>query len=67
MAVACLVPPANGLMVEEIVARVVESGDSWVSVTKFEDQSVVRACVTNGCATAADIDRLATQLITLTN
>lgn len=66
MAVACLVPPTNGLSVEELVARVVESGDSWVSVTKFEGQSVLRACVTNGHATTADIDRLAKQLITLT-
>jgi glutamate/tyrosine decarboxylase-like PLP-dependent enzyme len=65
MAVACLVPPVNSLPAEEIVARVVESGDSWVSVTKFEGQSVVRACVTNGRATSADIHRLATQLITL--
>ena len=66
MAVACLVPPTNGLSVEELVARVVESGDSWVSVTKFEGQSVLRACVTNGHATTADIDRLSKQLITLT-
>ena len=67
MAVACLVPPANSLTVEDIVGRVVESGDSWISVTKFEGQSVVRACLTNGRATSADIHRLATQLISLTS
>jgi glutamate/tyrosine decarboxylase-like PLP-dependent enzyme len=67
MAVACLVPPARCLTVDEIVARVVESGDSWVSATKFEGQSVVRVCLTNGCTTAADIHCLANQLVTLTS
>ena len=63
MAVACLIPPESGPSVEELVADTVSSGDSWVSVTKFEGNSVLRACVTNGRTTEADIDRLAEMLI----
>ncbi len=63
MAVACLIPPESGPSVEELVADTVSSGDSWVSVTKFEGNSVLRACATNGRATDADIDHLAELLI----
>jgi glutamate/tyrosine decarboxylase-like PLP-dependent enzyme len=65
MAVACLVPPQSAPPVEELVNRIVASGDAWVSLTKFEGRSVLRVCATNGRTTAADIDRLAAQLIAL--
>ena len=63
MAVACLIPPKSSPSVEEMVADIVSSGDSWVSVTKFEGNSVLRACATNGRTTEADVDRLAELLI----
>lgn len=63
MAVACLIPPENGPSVEELVTSIVSSGDSWVSATKFEGDSVLRVCTTNGRTTEDDIDRLAEQLI----
>ncbi|NNF16081.1 MAG: pyridoxal-dependent decarboxylase [Gammaproteobacteria bacterium] len=58
MAVACLIPPPGGESVEECVARIVASGQAWVSVTQFESQPVVRICITNGRTSSADIDAL---------
>jgi glutamate/tyrosine decarboxylase-like PLP-dependent enzyme len=63
MAVACLVPPDSSIPVNELVDRVVASGNSWVSMTRFEGQAVVRACATNGTLTEPDVDQLVAELI----
>ena len=56
VAVLCLTPPAGAVPdVRTIVARVVASGRAWVSLARFEGQNVVRACITHGQATPADI------------
>jgi len=55
LAVVCLAPPEGSATVPEIVARVVAGGRAWVSAAAFEGQPVVRACVTHGETTAADI------------
>ena len=63
MAVACLVPPKCSVSIEELVKRVVSAGSSWVSVTRFEGQEVIRVCATNGNLSEADVDQLVTDLI----
>ena len=63
MAVACLVPPGNSIAVNDLVDRVVAAGNSWVSMTRFEGQAVVRACATNGNLTESDVGQLATDLM----
>jgi hypothetical protein len=55
LAVVCLVPPPGSPPVREIVARVLATGDAWISAAKFEGQDVIRACVTNGETTGRDI------------
>lgn len=56
LAVVCLIPPAGSLPVKTIVARVVSSGAAWVSVGRFAGQDVIRACITNGETSEADIE-----------
>ena len=63
MAVACLVPPEQSVSIQELVERVVGAGSSWVSVTRFEDQEVIRVCATNGKLSEADVDQLVTDLM----
>ncbi len=60
LAVVCLVPPAGSP--EAVVAEVVKSGLAWVSVASHEGQKVVRACITNGMTTRADVLALADAL-----
>jgi glutamate/tyrosine decarboxylase-like PLP-dependent enzyme len=59
LAVVCLLPPAGARPVSDIVARVLASGGGWVSAAKFEGQEVIRACVTHGQTSAADIVEVA--------
>jgi glutamate/tyrosine decarboxylase-like PLP-dependent enzyme len=59
MAVVCLEPPADAPPVREIVARVLRSGAAWVSAAKFEGRNVIRACVTHGETSPADIAAVA--------
>lgn len=54
MAVVCAAPAEGG--VRGVVERVVRGGQAWVSVAGFGGQEVLRACVTNGRTTEADID-----------
>lgn len=56
LAVLSLVPPPGAPPVRDIVGRVLGSGGAWVSMTRFEDRDVVRACITHGETTQADID-----------
>jgi glutamate/tyrosine decarboxylase-like PLP-dependent enzyme len=55
LAVVCLTPPAGSPPVKEIVARVLATGDAWISAARFEGQDVVRACITNGETSGRDI------------
>ncbi len=56
LGVACLRPPPGAPPVREIVGRVLACGAAWVSAAVFEGEPVLRACVTHGETTAADID-----------
>jgi glutamate/tyrosine decarboxylase-like PLP-dependent enzyme len=62
MAVLCIAPPPGSDDVQAIVGRVLASGRAWVSVAAFEGRKVIRACVTNGETTEADIDVLVAAL-----
>jgi hypothetical protein len=59
LAVLCAEPPAGAAPVREIVTRVVGSGAAWVSVASYEGREVVRACVTHGETSEADVVALA--------
>ncbi len=61
-AVLCMLPPGDASP-REIAREVVESGDAWVSATVFEDQDVLRICITSGTTTDRDVDVLAESLI----
>lgn len=53
LGVICTVPPDTTS--NEVVDRVLASGNVWVSRAKFEGQDVVRACVTSGETSEYDI------------
>jgi aromatic-L-amino-acid decarboxylase len=56
LAVVCLEPPAGFPAVRDIVQQVLRSGDAWLSAARFEGRDVVRACVTHGETSFADIE-----------
>ena len=58
LAVLCIKPPSGYGDVRSIVARVLGSGRAWIAVASFEDQDIIRACVTHGEATADDVIEL---------
>lgn len=58
MAVGCYTPPEGADAVQYYVNAVQASGRLWVSKAMFEGRPVLRACITNGRTTHADIDRL---------
>jgi glutamate/tyrosine decarboxylase-like PLP-dependent enzyme len=65
LAVLCLEPPAAArVAAEDIVRRVLASGQAWVSVATFEGRKVIRVCVTNGETSRGDIDTLVNALDT---
>jgi aromatic-L-amino-acid decarboxylase len=47
-------PPALG-DARSVVQRVLKSGRAWVSVARFEEQDVIRICVTHGETSDADL------------
>ncbi len=61
-AVACFSPPPGSRPVQDYVDKANSSGRYWVSVTKFENKPVLRACVTNGKTTNSQIDGLVEEL-----
>ncbi|HFC30234.1 MAG TPA: aminotransferase class I/II-fold pyridoxal phosphate-dependent enzyme [Oceanospirillales bacterium] len=63
MAIACIKPPDGALSPTQIVEKIIAKGEQWISVTKFEDQSVIRVCITNGMTSQADMDGLIDNLI----
>ncbi|HEX5452755.1 MAG TPA: pyridoxal-dependent decarboxylase [Stellaceae bacterium] len=62
LAVVCADPPPGSAGVRTIAERVLASGLAWVSVAEFEGRPVLRACVTHGETTAADVTTLVAAL-----
>jgi glutamate/tyrosine decarboxylase-like PLP-dependent enzyme len=62
VAVLCVEPPPGSTEVRTIVARVLAGGRAWISAAMFEGRPVIRACVTHGETTAADVDILVAAL-----
>ncbi len=48
--------PEGPAPVRAVVARVLEDGQAWLSAASFAGQDVVRACITHGRTSEADID-----------
>ncbi len=63
LAVVCLTPPDGAVAVAEIARLVVASGRAWVSAARFEGRDVIRACVTHGETSPADIAEVAQALV----
>ena len=63
MAIACLIPPEGAHTPSQIVEKIVEKGEQWISVTKFEEQSVIRVCLTNGMTSSSHINGLIENLL----
>jgi len=55
LAVLSVVPPAALGDPRSVVARVLKSGRAWVSLARFEEQDVVRICVTHGETSVEDL------------
>lgn len=55
LAVLNVVPPAALGDPRSVVTRVLKSGRAWVSLARFEEQDVVRICVTHGETSAEDL------------
>ena len=55
LAVLCLRPPPESPPIGAIVGRVVSGGGAWVSAARFAGHEVVRACITHGETSEADI------------
>jgi glutamate/tyrosine decarboxylase-like PLP-dependent enzyme len=58
LAVVCAVPPSGSAAVRTIVQRVLAAGRAWISVANFDGNDVVRACITHGRTTRADLAAL---------
>ena len=58
LAVLCIKPPPGFGDVRSIVSRVLASGRAWVAVAKYEGSEIIRACVTHGETTPADVIEL---------
>jgi len=64
LAVVCALPPEGSAPVREVARRVVASGGAWVSAARLAGQDVLRACITNGETTEADVAALVEMLVT---
>jgi glutamate/tyrosine decarboxylase-like PLP-dependent enzyme len=62
VAVVCMIPPEGAAAVRDLVRAVVGSGGAWVSAAMFEGREVVRACITHGQTTPADVVAVAALL-----
>ncbi|WP_428540656.1 pyridoxal phosphate-dependent decarboxylase family protein [Rhodopila sp.] len=60
--VACM-SPGRPCSTRALVERVLASGQAWVSVARFQGRTVVRACITSGLTTAADVAILVDALV----
>jgi glutamate/tyrosine decarboxylase-like PLP-dependent enzyme len=62
LAVLSIEPPAGSADVRTIVDRILAAGLSWVSVAEFVGRPVIRACITSGETSEADIRVLVQEL-----
>jgi glutamate/tyrosine decarboxylase-like PLP-dependent enzyme len=62
LALLTVVPPAAVGEPRAVVERVLKSGRAWVSLARFEEQDVIRICVTHGETTEADVSILVDSL-----
>ena len=62
LAVVCAVPPPGSDDIPRIVKAVLSAGTAWVSVARFAGRDVLRACITHGQTTEADIAQVAAAL-----
>lgn len=58
LAVLCFVDSTKALDLAEIAARVVADGRAWISTARFEERTVLRACVTSHLTGTEQLDRL---------
>lgn len=58
LAVVCAVPPEGSRAVGDIARGVLDSGQAWVSCTRFKGQDALRICPVNGQTTADDVRML---------
>jgi glutamate/tyrosine decarboxylase-like PLP-dependent enzyme len=58
LAVLCIEPPSGSRDIAAIVSDVLASGRAWVSASRFEERSVIRACITHGETTPEDVRQL---------
>lgn len=58
LAVLNVLPPAAVGDPRAVVSSVLRSGSAWVSLARFEEQDVVRICVTHGETSADDLTML---------
>jgi glutamate/tyrosine decarboxylase-like PLP-dependent enzyme len=63
LAVLCVVPPAGGPGVRDIIRHTLDSGRAWVARSTFEGRDVIRICATNGRTGLADVEELVRTLI----
>jgi len=61
LGVLCLDPPAPATA-RAVVQHVLATGQAWVSIAVFEGREIIRACVTSGDTTEADIEVLVASL-----
>jgi glutamate/tyrosine decarboxylase-like PLP-dependent enzyme len=55
LAVLVVTPPPELGTPRAVVRRILESGAAWVSVARFEEQDVIRICVTHGETSDEDV------------
>jgi len=58
LATVCFVDQRSDSDPAGIAKHVVEAGEAWISVARFEGRPVLRACITSHRTTEADLDRL---------
>jgi glutamate/tyrosine decarboxylase-like PLP-dependent enzyme len=62
LAILCLRPPPGAADPRQIAKSIVQEGEAWISTAEFEGEWVIRACITSGETTEADVVRLAVLL-----
>jgi len=58
LAVVCFVDEHSGVDPTAVARRVIERGEAWISVARFEGRPVLRACITSHRTSEADLERL---------
>jgi len=58
LATVCFVDQRTGLDPAAVAKHVVERGEAWISVARFEGRPVLRACITSHRTTEVDLERL---------